>query len=167
MPSGILIASQAVVLLLILFHEVEVKMENDNFQFRAVVKFLVKEDYNATQIHQRLVNIYQESALAYSTVGKWTAEFKRVRESLEDDPRSGRPADVITPEMCLKVEKLLFTDRRIKVHQIEEELGISHGSIITILHEKSGLSKVSAQSDPPNAHTLKQGDPSGVESTIT
>jgi len=30
-------------------------------------------------------------APSYSTIKKWAADFKRARESTEDDPRSGRP----------------------------------------------------------------------------
>ena len=34
----------------------------------------------------------------YSILKKWTAEFKRGRESIEDDARSGRPKDATTDE---------------------------------------------------------------------
>ena len=44
----------------------------------------------------------------------WSAEFKRGRDSLEDDPMPGRPADVISQEMIDRVERFILNDRRIK-----------------------------------------------------
>jgi len=37
---------------------------------------------------------------------------------VEDDPRSGRPSDVITDEMCQAVEAFVLADRQIKVSTI-------------------------------------------------
>ncbi len=37
-----------------------------------------------------------------------------------------------------------MNDRRLKVDQIAETLGISHGSVETILHEKLGMFKIDA-----------------------
>ena len=78
------------------------------------------------------------------TIERWANEFKRGRQSLEDDARSGRPATSTNPEQVQAVEALVVADRRIRVAQIEHELGISHGSVLEILHEHLGFSKVSA-----------------------
>jgi DNA-binding transcriptional regulator LsrR (DeoR family) len=53
--------------------------------------------------------------------------------SLEDGARSGVPVDVTDKEMCHKVRDLVYSDRRIQVEEIAQALGISHGSISTIL----------------------------------
>ncbi len=82
-----------------------------NFEFRAVIKFLTAEGLNATAIHQRLTGMYASNAPAYSTVAKWQAEFRRGRQSMEDDERIGRPVEVVTDELCNAVEKLVMTDQ--------------------------------------------------------
>ncbi|XP_048241256.1 histone-lysine N-methyltransferase SETMAR-like [Haliotis rufescens] len=97
-----------------------------------------------------MVNVYSEDAPQYSTVAKWAAEFNRGRTILEDDPRSGRPADVITDEIVAKVQNIITTDRRIKVDEIASECGISHGSVCNIIHERLHMSKVSARWVPRN-----------------
>ena len=125
-------------------------MENQNTEFRAVIKFLTKEGTNAKEIHKRMTGVYGESSPAYSTVAKWTGELKRGRSSLDDDPRSGRPADVITKEMVASVETLIMNDRRIKIDDIARECKISHGSVSTIIHEHLGMSKVSTRWVPRN-----------------
>ena len=79
-----------------------------------------------------------------------SAEFKRGRDSLEDDPKPGRPADVISQEMIDRVERLLLNNRRIKVAELASECGISNGSVYTTIHERLGMSKVSARWVPRN-----------------
>ena len=56
--------------------------------------------------------------------------------SLEDEARSGRPLDATDEEMCKKVRDLVYSDRRMQVKELAQALGISHGSISTILHEQ-------------------------------
>ena len=64
-------------------------MGSQNIEFRAVIKFLTKEGAKAKEIHWCISDVYGDSSLKYSTVAKWSAEFKRGRDSLEDDPRPG------------------------------------------------------------------------------
>ena len=59
-------------------------MESQNIEFRAVIKFLTKEGAKAKEIHQRMADVYGDSSPKYSTVAKWSAEFKRVQDFLED-----------------------------------------------------------------------------------
>ena len=68
-------------------------MESQNIKFRAVIKFLTKEGAKAKEIHQHMADVYGYSSPKYSTVAKWSAEFKRGRDSLEDVPRCHQPGD--------------------------------------------------------------------------
>ena len=119
-------------------------MESQNIEFRAVIKFLTKEGAKA------ISDVYGDSIPKYSTVAKWSAEFKRGRDSLEDDPRPGRPADDISQEMIDRVERLVLNNRRIKVAELASECVISNGSVYTTIHEHLGVSKVSARWVPRN-----------------
>ena len=125
-------------------------MESQNIEFRAVIKFLTKEGAKAKEFHWCMADVYGDSSPKYSTVAKWSAEFKRGRNSLEDDPRPGRPADVISQEMIDLVERLVLNNRRIKVAELASVSGISNGSVYTIIHEHLGMSKVSARLVPRN-----------------
>ena len=77
-------------------------------------------------------------------MAKWSAEFKPKRDSLEDDPRPGRPVDVIS-QMIDCVERLVLNDRQIKVNKLASECGISNGNIYIIMQEHLVMSKVSAK----------------------
>ena len=47
--------------------------------------------------------------------------------------------------MCKKVRDLVYSDRRIQVEEIAQVLGISHGSVSTILHDRLGMRKLTAR----------------------
>ena len=97
------------------------------------------------EIHGELADIYVSSAPSYAQVKFWVGEFKRGRTSLEDEARSGRPLDATDEETCKKVRDLIYSDRRIQVEEMAQALGISHGSVATILHDRSGMRKQTAR----------------------
>ena len=139
-------------------------MESQSIDIRAVIKFLTKEGAKAKEIHWRMADVYGgDSSPKYSTVAKWSAEFKRGRDSLEDDTRPGRPAVVISQEMIDCVERLMLNNRIIRVAELASECGISNGSVSTIIHERLGMSKVSAWWIPRNLNM--QGRQQRVESS--
>lgn len=117
----------------------------DKIEYRAIIKFLTKEGVKSSEIHQRLVNVYGASAPSCRTVEHWAIEFKHGRESVEDDPRSGRPATAQNEEMIEKIEAMVMEDRRISARRIVETLDISHGSVLSILHDQLHMNKVSAR----------------------
>ncbi len=91
------------------------------------------------------MNVYSELCLAYATVKKWAKEFKHGRESLQDDPRSGRPSTSIAEENVDAVLQLIMADRRVTTETIANTLGISIGSVFTIIHEELGMNHVCAR----------------------
>ena len=46
--------------------------------------------------------------------------------------------------MCKKDRNLVYSDMRIKVEEIAQALGIPHGSVSTILHDRLGMRKLTA-----------------------
>ena len=49
-------------------------------------------------------------------------EFKRGRDSLEDDPRPGRPADVISQEMIDRVERFVLNNPESKLPNLLQKV---------------------------------------------
>ena len=113
-------------------------------EYRAVIWYLYLKGKTDKEIHGELANVYGSSAPSYAQVKFWVGEFKRGRTSLEDEARSGCPLDATDEEMCKKVRDLVYSDRRIQVEEIAQTLGISHGSVSTILYDCLGMRKLAA-----------------------
>ena len=65
----------------------------------------------------------------YSTVNEWAAEFKRRKESIEDDGRSGRSKDATADDNVRVVHTLVMCDKKRDVRIIASEVGISFGAV--------------------------------------
>ena len=120
-------------------------LKMDWVEYRAVIRFLLLEGENATNIHKRLSNVYGKSFPSYSTVASWVSEFKRGRKDLNDEPRPGRPVSQSTAENVDKVHQLVLENRKISIECIVQETGLSTGTVHTILHEHLSMSKVCAR----------------------
>jgi len=57
-------------------------------------------------------------------VFKWHKVFKEGRESVEDDPRSGRPISSINDQNVEVVRAVMAKHRRLSVRLIAEETGM-------------------------------------------
>ena len=114
----------------------------------AVIRYLYLKGKTGREIHGELADVYGSSHHLMLRLKFWVGEFKRGRTSLKDEARSGRPLDATDEEMCKKVRDLVYSDRRIQVEEIAQALGISHGSVSTILHDRLGMRKLTARSVP-------------------
>ena len=86
--------------------------------------------------------VYGNGALKYVTVCKWVRHFIDGRESIENDPRVGRPVSVLTEKNVATVKTLIEEDARYGVQEIEELSGIYLSSFFKILGERLGLRKI-------------------------
>ena len=117
-------------------------------EYRAVIRDLYLKGKTGKEIHSELTEVYGSSAPSYAKVKFWVGEFKRGRTSLEDEARSGRLLDATDEEMCKKVRDLVHSGKLIQVEEIAQALGISHGSISTILHDRLGMPKLTVRWAP-------------------
>jgi len=117
----------------------------DNFEIRAVIKYLQKKHLSPTEIHADLQNTLGESSPSYEVVKRWCREFKCGRESCEDAPRAGRPTTVTTQENVNKIHDMVMADRRLTIRHIRETTGLAYGTVQSILSNELEMSKVSAR----------------------
>ena len=100
--------------------------------------------------------MYGNNGPSEYTVKFWAKQFKWGRDSIEDDPRAGRPVEATSSDICEKIEGLVANDRRIKISSLAVQCGVSEGTVFDILHNRLGMSKVSARWVPKNLSALQK-----------
>ena len=115
---------------------------------RVYCKIRAQLGFPPTEIHADLQKVYGNGALKYATVCKWVCCFNDGRESIENDPRVGRPVSVLTEKNVATVKTLIEEDARYTVQEIEELSSIHSSSVLKILHERLGLCKIRARRVP-------------------
>ena len=86
-------------------------MEKRNLKQRCGIKFFVKLDENATETYENLERSYGQHAVSTAQVFRWHKVFLDGRESVEDEPSSGRRCASKTDENVVKVRDLVMSDR--------------------------------------------------------
>ena len=114
-------------------------------EFRVVIKHYYLKGKTSKETKGSHDNQYGESAPPDYMVKYWIAEFKRGRTSIQDGPRSGRPKSAITPEIIAKVHDMVLDDRRVKVREIDNAIGISNDRVHFILQQELHMKKLSAR----------------------
>ena len=108
----------------------------------AIINFLQKEGLSPTEAGKKLKLHYGDSAPDRSTVSRWMRRFTSGRQSLEDDPRSGAPTTAKTCTNIDVVKDLLNADRWATYDELEEQSGLSRGTLQRIIHEELKMKKV-------------------------
>ena len=89
---------------------------------------------------------------------KWAAEFKRVWESIDVEPRSGSPKDATTDENVEIVHNLVMCDKRPDLRSIVSEVDMRFVAVQTILTDILSMSKVSARWVPISCYLMTKHD---------
>ena len=85
----------------------------EKVEIRAVIKYLCMKGMPPKEIHETFMKNLGRESPSYSTVKNWTTKFKRERESVEADGRSGRPKDATADENVKVMNTLVLCDRRL------------------------------------------------------
>jgi len=85
------------------------KMADNDMSFfqGAVIKFLVKEEIPAAEIHQRIQRPYGSVCMGASSVRRWVKHLKDGKMSIQDEPRSGRPPTASTERNMERVDEII------------------------------------------------------------
>ena len=112
---------------------------------RVYCKIRAQFGFPPTEIHADLQKVYGNGVLKYATVFKWVRHFNDGRESIENEPRVGRPVSVLTEKNVATVKTLIEEDTRYTLQEIEELSGIHSSIVLKILCERLGLCKICAR----------------------
>ena len=86
-----------------------------------------------------------DQVLSRTTFFEWFKRFKKDRDSLDVDERSGRPASSRMDESVEKIRELIKNDRCMSVSLIGDVTGVNKLQVYRILNEDLKLRKVCAR----------------------
>ena len=120
----------------------------EKIEQRYCIKFCQKLGDNQAETIRKIQLAFGHDALSPTQIKQWFKRFKDGRASVESDHRSGRPSTSRNNEVMDQVRKKVLEDRRVTIQEIVGEVGISAGSVHTILTEDLNLRRVSAKFVP-------------------
>ncbi|GFW86619.1 protein GVQW3 [Trichonephila clavipes] len=106
--------------------------------------------HKATETFAKLQQAYGDSVLSRVHVFLWFKAFSEGRESIEDEPRSGRPSVSKTAENVVRVWDIVRSDCRLTVRMSGEELNLNHAVVHQILTNELKMRKICAKMVPKN-----------------
>ena len=110
-----------------------------------LIQYFYLKGLSPTNIKAELDFTLRESALSFTTIKFWVAEFKRDRTSHQDEYHSVRPNGVTTTEMVKKTHKMILDDCRLKVRELTDMVGILKSAVHRILTENLDMRKLCAR----------------------
>jgi len=78
---------------------------------------------------------YGDQTLSRSNVFRWYGRFRDGREDIEDDRRSGRPAECPNDNNVEKISQLLLQNRHLSLTKLGDEVNISKDTVRKIVAE--------------------------------
>ncbi|EGI60687.1 Histone-lysine N-methyltransferase SETMAR, partial [Acromyrmex echinatior] len=114
-------------------------------EYRILIKHCFLMGKTSEQSLKWLQKCYPTSAPSRTTVYRWFSEFKMSRTSTEDAPRSGRPKEATNAKIAKQVHRIVLSDRKVKLRELTEAMGISKERAGYILHDVLEMKKLSAR----------------------
>ena len=88
---------------------------------------------SVTETFETLKIAFGEEAMCKTQTYEWWKRFKEGRNSVDDDPLSGRPSTSKTDDNVAKVREVIRSNRRLTVREVAEEVSISKKCAIKFL----------------------------------
>ena len=92
-----------------------------------------------------LQKFFGDETMSQKNVYKWYRYFKEGREHVDDFQRSGRPSTSIDDQNINKIKEMMSGNCRLTIRELVDMVGISFGSVQTILKDHLGLRRVKSR----------------------
>ena len=129
-------------------------------EVRGVIRFLQVENVRTSEIHRRLVAVYDEHVMNATSVRKWCTMFRNGRTDVQDTERSGRPS-VITDALKQQVTCIIRENRHFTISEVYEQCPeVSRTVVYEIVTEHLQYRKICARWVPrrPGGHLVRGGN---------
>ena len=115
---------------------------------RICIKFYSNLGKSCTETTEIIQNAFVDESMGIKQPKEWYRRFKNGRTSVDSDPRSGRPSLITAPENIERVRLAFQGDRRLTVHELENDLEIPKTTVWGILNKILRMTRVCAKFIP-------------------
>jgi len=112
------------------------------------IKFCQKLGDTQVETIWKIQQVLGDNAMCITRIKEWYSRFKDGSTSVDSEPRHSRPSTSRNDNVINQVRTLLMKDRHITVRELADEVGVSIGSVHTILTADLGLRRVSTKFVP-------------------
>jgi len=112
------------------------------------IKFCQKLGDTQVETIRKIQQAFGDDAMSITRIKEWYNCFKDGSTSVDTEPRHSRPSTSRNDNIIKEVWTLVMQDRRITVRELADEVGVSIGSVHTILTADLGLRRVSVKFVP-------------------
>jgi hypothetical protein len=116
---------------------------------RHAIKFCVKLGEGAIDTYEKIQKAFGDCSLSRAQVFRWRKSYVNGRETVEDEPQSGRPASVRTSTNVDRVMMAFIRqDRRLTIRIVADELNINECTVHRIVTRDLNMRKVCSKMVP-------------------
>ena len=106
---------------------------------RSAIKFCLRNAISAAETYRMLQKVFGDETMSQKNVQKWYRDFKEGRERVDNLQRSRGPSTSIDDQNINKIKEMVVGNRRLTIRELVDMVGISLGSVQTILKDHLGL----------------------------
>lgn len=115
-------------------------MDSMRIEQRSLIKYFHNNGKTLKEITELLKEEYGDAAFSKVAIFKWIKQFENGRKTVCDLKRKPR-FSVITPDLIERIRGVIQDDRRSTIDFIASLVGVSHGTVHTVIRQHLGMSK--------------------------
>ena len=105
---------------------------------RSAIKFCLRNKISVAKTFRILQKAFGDLTMSRKNVYKWYKDFKEGRERVDDLERPGRSSTSTDEQHVNQIKELVHKNRRLTIRDLADTIGISRGSLHTVLKDILG-----------------------------
>ena len=129
---------------------------SDLIEQRSAIKVCLRNEISAAVTLRMFRKAFDNSIMSHKNNYKWYKYLKEGPECVDDLERSGRLSTSTDDQHVNKVKELVLKNRRMTAKNLTDMIGISGGSVNTILEDHLVLRKVKSRLELKTLNLLEK-----------
>ena len=116
----------------------------------------MRNEILVAETFRMLQKAFVDLTISQKNVHKWYKDFKEGRERLDALECPGRPSTSTDEQHINQIKELVHKNRQLTVRDLTDMVGITEGSVKTILKDHLGLKRVKSRLVPKTLNFLEK-----------